>query len=526
MKKLLALVICVMMVVSLASCQNSTTSASGSGDYDDELIIAVNTDADTFDPQIMNGGTGDHIGESVYNALLKFDENGNAIGDLATEWSVSEDEKTWTFKLKEGVKFHSGKEMTADDVKASYDRAMNSTGGLKTTQLIEMFDKVEVIDPYTVAITTKEPYGPMLALMCNKSLAVMDSETIDKYGMEIGKNIEAVNGTGPYKLTGWEIDEEIVLERYEDYFGDKAKTKKLVFQIIPEPAARVIALETGEVDVITAVPSEEIDRLKETDGIKVLQLSSIGQRLFRFGCNDEIMSNTKVRQAINYAVNRQSIIDKLFVGTVSPSTAPFSPNVWGYANLGEIEQDLDKAKALLKEAGYPDGFDTKIVTTDRYTKGTQLAEVVASQLKEVGINAEIEVMEWSAILATWNGITPEEFDEPMFIMGAGPSMRDPDSSLRALYSTAVSGINDQNYGFYSNKELDELAQQQMTETDETKRKELLKRAQEIIYEEDPVGFWLFDQDNIIATTDKVEGITLDASGLVLPCNATVKKKFE
>lgn len=521
MKKCIALILSFMMLLSITACSgDKTNQGNNSSEYKDEIIVARASDADTFDPQISNGGTSDALVMLLYSSMLKFDENGEVSPDLVIDWSVAEDQKTWTFKLREGVKFHNGKELTSEDVKATFDRAMNSEGGLRATQLIEMFEKVEAVDKYTVKITTEQPYGAMLALLCN--LQIMDADYIEKYGMNIGNDVEAINGTGPYKFVSWEPDQEIVLERFDDYYGDKALTKTYKMMIIPEAASRVIALETGEVD-ITDIPSDEIERIKNTEGFKIEQQRSTGQRCFRFGCNDPIMSNTKVRQAILYAIDRQAIINSLYKGIAEPTTAPFTPAVWGYANLGEIKQDQAKAKALLTEAGYPNGFDTKIVTTAQYSKGTQLAEVIAAQLKEVGINATIEVLEWSTFIAITDGITADEFDAPIFIMGTGPSMRDTDNSFRGLYATSKSGLNDLNYGFYSNEELDRLAEEQMRETDPEKRKEILKRAQEIIYLEDPAAFWIYDQVITVAMSDKVEGAKVDLNGYVLPQTIKIRK---
>lgn len=542
MKKIIVLLLCFVMVFSMAACtggqeaakpenpSNGNANADGNAEskedseYKDKLIFAPNTDVQSLDPQVQNDTTSEQVVKMLYNTLLKFDDAGNVIGDLAKSWEVSEDQKTWTFMLKEGVKFHSGKELTADDVKATYERAMKAeAGGLRTTEIIKMFEKVEVVDKYSVSITTNEPYGPMEALMCNMSLGIMDSDYIDKYGLDLGTKSEAENGTGPYKLASWKKDEELVIERFDDYFGDKAFIKTIVYQPIPEAASRVIALETGEVDIIGGIPAEELERLEKTDGITVIKAPSVGQRLFRFGCNDPIISNTKVRQAISYAIDRQIIIDSLFKGSAYPSTAPLAKVTWGYANLGEIKQDKEKAKQLLAEAGYPDGFETKIVTTERYMKGVQLAEVLASQLAEVGIKAKIDVWEWSALAATWDGITKEEFDEPIFIMGAGPSMRDADGGLRGLYTTTETGLNDRNYGFYSNAEADELIYAGMKETNPEKRKELYKKAEQILYLDDPAGIWLFDMYGMTAMSSKVEDVTVSAISTITFERAKIKK---
>lgn len=539
MKKLLTLILCLAMVLTVfAGCSSTPATeegASASGDaaqgeaadseYKDTLVYALNTDVQSLDPQIQNDTTSEQVVKMLYNTLLKFEDDGTVVGDLAESWSVSEDKLTWTFNLKQGVKFHNGKELTSADVKATFDRALNAeAGGLRTTEIIKMFTAVEAPDPYTVTITTDGPYGPMESLMCNMSLGIMDADYIEQYGLDLGTSVEGENGTGPFKVVSWERDQEIVVERFDDYFGTPAKLKTVVYTVIPEAASRVIALETGEVDVIDKPTNEDLERLEaDTENFTVLRKPTISQRLFRFGCNDPIISNTKVRQAIVYAIDRQAIIDALFTGSAYPSTAPLAPVTFGYSDLGEIEQDLELAKSLLAEAGYPDGFDTKIVTTERYQNGIELAEIISQQLAEIGINAEIDVWEWSALSASWNGITADEFDQPIFIMGAGPSMRDADGGLRGLYTTSETGLNDRNYGFYSNAEVDALIEQGMQETDQQKRVEIYKEAMEILYREDPVAFWLFDMYGLAITSSKVEGVTLSPISTITFENATVKK---
>ena len=539
MKKLLTLILCLAMVLSVfAGCSSTPATeegASSSGEaaqgeaadseYKDTLVFAMNTDVQSMDPQIQNDTTSEQVVKMLYNTLLKFEDDGTVVGDLAESWSVSEDKLTWTFNLKQGVKFHNGKELTSADVKATFDRALNAeAGGLRTTEIIKMFTAVEAPDPYTVTITTDGPYGPMESLMCNMSLGIMDADYIEQYGLDLGTSAEGENGTGPFKVVSWERDQEIVVERFDDYFGTPAKLQTVVYTIIPEAASRVIALETGEVDVIDKPTDEDLARLEaDTENFTVLRKPTISQRLFRFGCNDPIISNTKVRQAIVYAIDRQAIIDALFTGSAYPSTAPLAPVTFGYSDLGEIEQDLELAKSLLAEAGYPDGFDTKIVTTERYQNGIELAEIISQQLAEIGINAKIEVWEWSALSASWNGITADEFDQPIFIMGAGPSMRDADGGLRGLYTTSETGLNDRNYGFYSNAEVDALIEQGMQETDQQKRVEIYKEAMEILYREDPVAFWLFDMYGLAITSSKVEGVTLSPISTITFENATVKK---
>jgi len=483
-----------------------------------QLILADSTDASSLDPHVQNDVQSKQVVSMLYSTLLKFKVDGTIVPALAESWKVSPDKRTWTFNLKKGVKFHNGKELTSADVKATYERFMADTADgkrLVVKQKTKMLQKVDAIDKYTVAITTSAPYGPRMSLLCNRSLAIMDPAVFNKYGIDTGTNAQSVVGTGPYKMVSWKKDEEIVLERFSGYFGEPAKTERLVFRVIPEATSRVIALENGEVDFIKQFPAEDQARLTKGPKTQVAMAPSNGSRLFRFGCNDPIIAKTKVRQAIVYAIDRKGIYSSLFPGQAGDSYGPLTPAVWGHVNLGVIQRDVAKAKKLLAEAGYPNGFKTKIVTTPRYAKGIELAEAISANLKDVGITAEIEVLEWSVILPLWSGVTPKVFDQPIFIMGAGTSMLDADGGLRGLYTTTETGTNEQNYGFYSNKEVDSLVNGAMSETDPVKRYAMYKRAQEILYLEDPVAFWLFDRPTVVAALSKVKNIEINGGGMVL-----------
>jgi len=503
------LILSVFFLISVSSLAQSAKSK-------DVLVYGTSTDAATLDPHVQNDSHSEQIVAMLYNTLVKFEPDGKIVPDLAENWSVSEDNLTWTFKLKKGVKFHNGKEMTANDVKGTYDRFLAEDADatrLLTKNLTQMFKSVDVIDDYTVSITTKSPYGPMLSLLSNRTLAIMDPDVIAKYGASTGDFVESSIGTGAFKIVEWKKDEEIVVERFEDYFDEKAKLQKVIIRTIPEAASRVIALETGEIDMTNQFPAEDLQRLKNNPNITVRMTPSVGARLFRFGCNNPIISNTLVRRAIIYAIDRQAIIDGMFPGMAYPSTCSLTPVVWGYTNLGVIDQDLEKSKSLLAEAGYPNGFKTKIVTTPRYEKGVELAEVLSAQLSMVGIDAEIEVLEWSVLLPLWMGVTPEVFDQPIFIMGAGTSMMDADGGLRGLYTTTDTGTNERNYGFYSNAEVDKLIFAAMQETNPDKRLELYKRALEILYLEDPMGIMLFDTYNRTASVSSLQGVETNGVGM-------------
>ena len=352
MKRIISLLLVTVLAVSLAACggkAESSGSIEGEEPVKDTLIYAPIFDATTMDPHVQN----DHSElcvAMVYSTLLTFDTQTNKIiGDLANEWSVSDDGLTWTFKLKEGVRFHNGKELTAEDVKGTYDRFINpdaDSSYLVVKEICKMFVQVDVIDKYTVSITTDEPYGPMTALLSNRSLAIMDKDIIAEYGDQTGLFVESTVGTGPYMVTEWRKGEEMVMTRNDDYFGDLAKIKTLIWRPIADGAARVIALQNGEVDLIIKLTPEDVRILDEDPNIDVVSANSVGQQMFRFGCNDSIISNTKVRQAITYAIDREAILNGLMKGAGEVSTSSLASVTWGYNNLGVIKQDQEKAKKL------------------------------------------------------------------------------------------------------------------------------------------------------------------------------------
>lgn len=501
---------------------DATTDSGSESKMKDKLIFAPNTDAVILDPQHMNDNTSEQVIKMIHNGLLKFNEKSEIVNDLAEGYEVSEDGLEWTFTLKQGVKFHDGTDFNADVVKKSFDRVINKDNALNRYQLYEMIAEVQVVDEFTVKFINNKPFGAFPAILAHTSGGILSSKAIDDFGKEIGKTAETTVGTGPYKIVSWKKDQEIVLERFDGYFGEKGVTKTIVYRPIPEDASRVMALETGEVDVIQQVPANELKRLETVKGIEIIKKSSNGQRVFRFDLTTEPYDDPKVRQAVSYAVDRQAILDYVVPGLGELSTSGLAKATWGYADLGPIPYDPAKSKKLLAEAGFPNGFKTKITTTSRYIQGVQLAEVIAEQLKEVGIEAEIDVKEWSTIVQEWGGLTPEEFNQGIFIMGAGPSTLDADWGLRPNYTTAKT--NEQNYGFYSNKEYDEVVMKAMSETDPEKRKALYKRAQEIFYLEDPAGMWLYDQYSIIVTRDTVKGVNVHPLSLTTFEKAYVEDK--
>lgn len=524
--KLLALALAAVMSVSLlAGCGSSGDSAaSGAGasgssagavTYKDTLTIATGSDQNYMDGQMNN--TNDVYLRACYSQLVRRDANNELVGDLAESWEVSDDGCTWTFHLKQGVKFHSGKELTAADVKASYDRLLDEENPVRYTSLATGYiSECNVVDDYTVQLVTPSPIAPFLANLTHRSNLILNADYIEKYGTELGLTAESVDGTGPYKLASWDRDQEMVLERFDDYFGGAVPTKTIDILIVSDANARQVALETGEVDM-TTVATSEVPALKQNPDLNIITSESIGAHGLQFNCANEYLKDTRLRQAVSYAIDRQAIIDALYSDIGEEAcTAPVNPNVWGYYDFGVIQQDQEKAKELMAEAGYPDGFEFSIMVYTGYNKSLETCEMIVSDLAEVGITATIETVDNATFNSSMgNRTTPgEDFPWGMFFMGYGAGTADCDEGLRRIWETSPDGNNNNNYGWYSNEEVDRLLNAAAVEMDEDARLELYKQAQQILYIDDPAAVWTNDRVNIWATSSKVEGVKTNVNNVL------------
>jgi len=515
-KKLIVVVLVLLVVVACGGGGGSNTPTGPR----DTLVFAASADATTLDPHNTTDTESDQVIMMLYETLIGFDRDMKIVPRLAERWDVAADGVTWTFHLRDGIRFHDGTPFDAEAVRRNFARVMDPVANHKRLVLFDMIDRVEAVDARTVRITTRYPFGAFEPTMAHVSAAIVNPAVAEKFGKDFGSAADRASGTGPYRIASWKKDQEIVLERHDDYWGEQGRTERIVYRPIPEAAARVLALEAGDVDVISRIPSADIARLEKEPGITVTKTPSVGMQQFRFNVTKKPYTDVRVRQAISYAIDRRAIVDNLVSSFARPSTGPLTPIMRGYANLGEIPHDPDKARALLKAAGYPDGFKTRIATTPRYPMGVELAEALAADLKKVGIEAAIDVIEWGTMVTYWAGLPPEKNPQEIFIMGAGASTADADWGLRPIFRSAPT--NENNYGYYSNAEFDRVIEAAMRETDAEKRQQLYRRAQEIVYLEDPGAVWLFDTLYVVASRAAVEGVTPSPLGAVTFAHAVVR----
>ena len=483
--------------------------------YKDTLIYATPSDQNWMDGQMNN--TNDKVLRIVYSALVIRNSKAEIVPDAAEKWEVSDDGLTWTFTLKKGVKFHSGSELTTKDIKASYDRLLNTEKPVRYTGIVGFIKEIKVVDDYTFEMITEVPYPNLLSLLTHRAHLILNADTIEKYGEELGKTAETVNGTGPFKLAKWDVGEQQVYERFDDYFGEKAVSKEIIIKIVPDTSARGVAIETGEVDLADGVSQVDMDRLESVDGIAVRYFPSIGMHGLQFNCADQYLKDVRLRQAVSYGIDRETIVNALYniEAGEKPSTAPVSPLVYGYYDFGVIKQDKEKAKALMAEAGYPDGFPIHIQVYS-YVKALETVEMMAAQLAEIGITVTIEQVDNATFNSSFGSrkAPGEDFRWGMFFMGYGPSSVDA-GDLSRTFKTSPDGNNNNNYGWYSNAKFDELITAVATEMDDTKRKEMLKEAMQIIYIDDPSAIYTNDRVLAYVMKDTVVGFDVNVNNSIV-----------
>lgn len=514
MKKVISIILssCIMLSLIVGCTKRESPQLSDTEDirYKDTIVLATASDQNYMDGQMNN--TNDKVLRTVYSSLVKRNTKNEIVGDLAESWEVSDDQITWTFYLREGVKFHNGKDFTSKDVKASYDRLLDYVNPVRYTSTMSFITEINIVDDYTVEFKTEKPSPAMLANLCHRANLILDEDYIQEYGRDLGLTEESCNGTGPYKLVKWDINDQMVFESFEDYFEGEAPTKNFIIQVMPEASSRAIALETGEVDIADGVASEDIFRLMDIDGISVNFYPYQGLHGFQFNCANEYLANPKLRQAVSYAIDRKTMIEALYAPLGEyPATAPLSEVVWGYHDFGVIKQDLEKSKQLMTEAGYPDGFSFSVQVVETYNKALASAEMVVSDLAKVGIKATIDVVDQATFKASRANRTypGEDFPWGMFIMGYGPGTLDADEGLRRIWYTSEKGDNNNNYGWYSNPEVDRLLEVAAIEMDQDIRKDMYKQAMQILYIDDPAAVFTNQRRIIFCMSDRVEGFQVD-----------------
>ncbi len=433
-----------------------------------DFTYVCGTEPTTLDPHMVNDNATARISCQIFETLVYRDTNSAIQPGLAESWTTSDDGTVWTFKLREGVKFHDGEPFNAEAVKFNIERIQDPETASPKASLVNMVESVNVEDEYTVSFTLTEPSSVFLAQISGYTVSMLSPKSVETYGDTVGQNPV---GTGPLKLESWDFGSSLTLTRFDDYWGEKATVDSVTIRIVPEDASRVMMLKTGDADIVAGIPPIQIADLETDPNVKVLQ--ETGYRTIFIGMNSTIepFDDIRVRQAVNYAIDRESIITNIMRDVASYPDSFMISNVIDYSakGLGCYEYNPEKAKELLAEAG-AEGMSVVLSTPEgRYTNDRQVAEVIQAMLQEVGINAEINVLDWGAYQEQANA-----GQLPMFLLGMGCPTGDPEFNLFQNFGTE----GPQNYSCYSNATVDELLTEQSTILDNDERADVMYQIQE------------------------------------------------
>ncbi len=466
------------------------------------ITVAQGADAVTLDPAGQNDQPSARVRSQIYETLVLQDEELNLVPGLAVSWEAV-DELTWEFTLREGVYFHNGEPFSAADVKYSLDRLADPATGSPSAFIIGAVSEVTVIDDYTVQVATEFPFAPLLAHLAHNATSIVNQKAVEEAGEDFGTRVAI--GTGPFEFVSWSTGSHIVLRRNENYWGENAKPDTVTMRAIPENTVRAIELETGGVDIAYDIDPIDEMRLMYEPGLVLEKYRTLATAYIGFNVLKEPFDNVLVRRAIHHAVDVDAVVEFVYTGQAERNPGPISDMVWAAnPNLEAYDFDPDKARELLAEAGYADGFSTSIWTNDNPLR-MQIAEIFQANLADVGIDISVEILPWGTYLAdTADG------KHDMFILGWVTVTGDPDYGLYSLFHSNLHG-NAGNRTFYTNHRVDELLDLGRTEADPELRRAYYYEAQELIVEDAPWVF-LIANSAVVGYNDSVEGFIPHPAG--------------
>lgn len=463
-----------------------------------DVIFVEGTDVTAFDPQIISDTPTVSMAWAIYDSLVRYDADLNVQPQLAHTWEVSDDQLTWTFNLNEGVTFWDGTPLTADDVVFTMDRLRaEETGATYRTNYL-VIDTVTAVDDLTVTFETSEPFPDLLTNLTGTGGAVLsrvytEQYTVEEYGL-------TPLGSGPFMIEEWVPGEHCTLVVNPNYWGDLPGAERIIYRPVPEASTRTAMMLAGEADIVVKLSPEDMPTLGEDSSIVLHEIASMYQVSFEITVTNEDppLNIKEVRQALNYAVDKQAIVDNILQGYGEPMVSPFGPGIQFRVELEPYTYDPDRAKQLLADAGYPDGFSIMLWSTDgRYLKDRQVAEAVQGFLSEIGLDVELRFFEWAAYQAA------RRDDPAMQLAMVGRATPGADYTATRLFSRDASA----NTTGFSLDEIEELLVEGRTTFDETERQRIYGRIQELWWEH---AVWLFlhNQRSLVATRDTIEGYEL------------------
>ena len=444
------------------------------------LTMAQKAEIKTLDPQKATDSVSRSIIKLINQTLVYIDNEGNIVPELAQEITKVSPKET-LIKIKNDIKFSNGETLTIDDVLFSLERAKASPKMSQDLYMIESFEKV---DDRTLKINTLYDAGNLLHKLASGGVAIVNKKAFEK-------DENNIVGTGMFKLKEWVAGEKLVLERNEFFKDSKSNIDTLVVKFVPEANSRMIMLETGEIDLARDLLPLDFKKISEDTKFTTVEVETPSNMFLGFDLRNELLADKRVRQAIAYAINNEDLVKTVFNGSASVATSPVPKITTGHnENSNNYPQDIEKAKQLLAEAGYPNGFNIELFVSEDNQR-IDMAVIIQDNLKKIGINAEIKTFQWAAYVST---IENPNIIKPLFIMSWNISNDDPDEVLYPLYHSSQIDAHT-NVVFYKNEKFDNLISEARETTDKEKRMKLYEEAQDIIQEDLPHYTLVYPKQN-------------------------------
>ena len=444
------------------------------------LTMAQKAEIKTLDPQKATDSVSRSIIKLINQTLVYIDNEGNIVHELAQEITKVSPKET-LIKIKNDIKFSNGETLTIDDVLFSLERAKASPKMSQDLYMIESFEKV---DDRTLKINTLYDAGNLLHKLASGGVAIVNKKAFEK-------DENNIVGTGMFKLKEWVAGEKLVLERNEFFKDSKSNIDTLVVKFVPEANSRMIMLETGEIDLARDLLPLDFKKLSEDTKFTTVEVETPSNMFLGFDLRNELLADKRVRQAIAYAINNEDLVKTVFNGSASVATSPVPKITTGHnENSNNYPQNIEKAKQLLAEAGYPNGFNIELFVSEDNQR-IDMAVIIQDNLKKIGINAEIKTFQWAAYVST---IENPNIIKPLFIMSWNISNDDPDEVLYPLYHSSQIDAHT-NVVFYKNEKFDNLISEARETTDKEKRMKLYEEAQDIIQEDLPHYTLVYPKQN-------------------------------
>lgn len=505
-KKVLSVVLLLLMVFTFSACGGG--SGGGGADSADPasrvIVVAQANDISSLDPQGHIEITSGNVTRMMYDTLIRVTEDNEFIPCLAESWEYGENEVT--FHLKQGVKFHDGSELKAEDVAYTIDRINKSSF---TAHLLTMITSVEVIDNYTIKFGLSDQAAALESSLSHQGTGIVSkahTEALEEAGKTLSDDPV---GTGPYKFDYWTVGTEVQIVPFEDYFDPEyaAQNGGVKYKYIAEDNSRVIALENGEVDIVLNVPTTAIEELEADENVNVIMYTSCDLNYMSPNCSKEPFNNELLRRAVAHCIDRESMIQVQCSGYAKPNYAPIGLAAIGYSDPAvTYEYDLDKAKDCLIEAGYPDGFEFTISAWG--DQNAKSAQILQAACKQVGITVHIETLDNAGMTSKCGGAMHDVG------MDNWTANTEPDNTYRPWFLRSGIGAGGYMWCCYDGPELEDLVNQGASTNDQTERLAIYSQINDFVSEHSIV--WpLFSRDGVVATRSNIDGLIIPGTNMAL-----------